>query len=182
MAFKQEVLAALDRRDVQKREARRLGIEAGGVFNVHRHAVYKPLLHEGDEPLRKGAVRIELDLIAERADLAQEVRHVGVQKRLAARDGDAVEQALTLLQESENRLHAAVGRAQRLRNDQRSVVAEGTAEIAPAGENRAGDQTGIVQQRHLLQSGNEHFFLQTRLACNSYVTTRYSFCQGCSTQ
>ena len=151
-AFEQEVLAALDRRDVQQREARRLGIEAGGVLDVHRHAVDQPLLHEGDEPIREGAVRVELDLIAQRADLPQEVRHIGVQKRLAARDGDAVEQALTLFQEGKNRLHPAVGRAQRLRNDQRRVVAEGTAEVAPAGENRAGNAAGIVQQRHLLQA------------------------------
>ena len=55
-------------------------------------------------------------------------------------------------EEGENRFHAAVRCAQLLRNDQRGVVAEGAAEVASAGENRAGNAAGIVQQRHLLQA------------------------------
>ena len=64
---------------------------------------------------------------------------------------------------------------QPLGQDETCVVAEGAAEVAAPGEHRAGDLSGIIQKRQLLQTRNQHSSTPFIQPC--YHNTRCTECQ-----
>ena len=70
------------------------GIVLPSGLDVHRHIIGEPFIENGAEHGGVRAVRIELHGEAERFDLPQKIRQIALQRRLAAGDGNAVEQAL----------------------------------------------------------------------------------------
>ena len=58
------------------------------VFYIHGHIVHQALIDDGFQHVGAVAVGIQLDLVAQRADLTQQLRQIGVERRLTA--GDAV--------------------------------------------------------------------------------------------
>ena len=78
-----------------------------------------------------------------------------MQQRFAAGNGDAVEDAFSLLEEREEFLRIE-SRAKLFGQNERGVVAEGTAEVAARGKDRAGYVAGIIQQSELLEPAELH--------------------------
>ena len=62
---------------------------------------------------------------------------------LTTGDADTLQDPLALFQERQQRLHGHNRR--NVRAQQLRVVAEGTAEVAASGKNRAGNPAGIVK-------------------------------------
>ena len=67
-----------------------------------------------------------------------------MQQRLSAGDGHAVQYTLTLFQKGEDLLLIGI-LSHQLRQNQGRIVTEGAAEVAAAGEYRAGYSARIVQ-------------------------------------
>ena len=132
-----------------------LGIASGAVLNVHGHVVRKAFVQNGTQHRGIGAVGVQLDLVAQQADPAQQVRQVRVKGGLAAGDAHALQPAAALLQEGEELVLCHAVRAAPGQH-QRGIVAEGAAEITAAEKHGAGDAAGKIQQRQLLQSRNLH--------------------------
>ena len=134
--------------------ARRLLVLFTGVFDVHCHVVRQTLFQHGGKPVGEGPVRIQLDRVAEGADLPQKLGQIGVEQGLAARDRHPVQKPLALAQKRKKIVLA------QLRNlwadHQAAVVAEGAAEITADGEDRAGHAPRKIQERHLLQTAQLH--------------------------
>ena len=72
-----------------------------GVLNVHGNVVDQTGFDELAQLLGKAAVGVELDGKAAALDRSAECGYVRLQKRLATRDADAVEQALALVEKRE---------------------------------------------------------------------------------
>ena len=105
------------------------------------------------QPRWKGAVRVQFNKEAQRADAPEKAFQLRLKQRLAAGHGHAVEQTAPFFQKAEEFfLRDVLAAAQH----QRRVVAEGTAKVAAGQENRAGDAAGVVQKRHFLQTADAH--------------------------
>ena len=115
------------------------------ILNVHRGVIDQPRFDHSAQHVGAVAVGVQLDGEAEGADLLGERGQVLVQRRLAAGDADAVKDAGPLLQEREERLLGHLRLACAGQNE-RAVLAEGTAEIAAAQKDRAGCFFGKIEQ------------------------------------
>ena len=100
-------------------------------------------------------VELAARLGRESADAADEVGKIVLQGGLAARDADAVENALTLLEIGEDLLLVNALGGVDARHQSR-VMAEGATEVAGGGEQRAGDAAGVVEEGHFLESVDDH--------------------------
>ena len=114
---------------VQAGPPRRLPIPLRAVFDVHGHIVHQPLLHQPAQPVRMAAVGVQLYRKAQLLDLAQKLLQLRPEQRLSPGDAHPVQQALPFFQKRGQ--FSAVQGSRGLPLHQLSVVAEGTAQIAP---------------------------------------------------
>ena len=117
---------------------------SGEFFYIHCDPVHKTGVYYINKSVGKGAVRVELYLVAKPVHLFKKFGDVAVQKRLP-RDGDAVQRAPALPEKGENSLLIRVVR-QPFRQHERGIVAEGAAEIAAARKHRARHPPGVIEQ------------------------------------
>ena len=78
-----------------------------------------------------------------------------MEQRFAAGDGYALQHALPFFEKADHFLLFII-LIHKLRQNQWSIMAERTTEVAAAGKNRAGHSAGIVKKGQLLQTGNKH--------------------------
>lgn len=130
--------------------SRRFCVTPPRILDVHRHIIDEACLHDGPEPVRERAVRVELYRVAESPHVTQKVFQTGLQKRFSAGDADAVEHTAPLFQVGEHFAFRNLVRERRPQHEG-SIVAEGAAKIAPSGKNGAGYLFRVIEQRELLQ-------------------------------
>lgn len=146
-----------DQLDVKIADADGLRVFFGRVFDIHRHLIAKSLGNDACKALGVGAVGVELDLIvADVAHAAKEILKIGLQKRLAAADGDSVKDALAFAKMREDLVDTVALGPAGIENERR-IVAEGAAKVASAREDRAGSQPGVIEKCEFIESLNVHF-------------------------
>ena len=144
------------------------------VFNVHRDVVHRPFFDRADQHIGVRAVGVEFYLVRKRLYLFHKVDKVGVERRLAAGDTNAFQNALSLFKIREYFVFGNDGLSHRI-FDKTRVVTKRTTEIAPARKKRACGKPRIVQERQFVKPVNNHsslpFFVCDRITDIYYKYT-----------
>ena len=144
------------------------------VFNVHRDVVHRPFFDRADQHIGVRAVGVELHFVRKRLYLFHKVDKVGVERRLAAGDTNAFQNALSLFKIREYFVFGDNGLSHRI-FDKTRVVTKRTTEIAPARKKRACGKPRIVQERQFVKPVNNHsslpFFVCDRITDIYYKYT-----------
>ena len=154
----QQIPAFLNRGYVKSGNTGCNGIERRAVFHIHCNTVYQTISDQCFQPVWEGAVGIQFDFISELSDFTEKKTDILMEKRFAARNGYPIQDAAALFQKREDFFFSEL-LCKTLREYQRSIVTERTAEITAAGKNRAGNFAGIIEQRQFLKPGNNHDIL-----------------------
>ena len=143
------------------------------VFDIHGNVICQPRAHDCLQLLRKRAVCVQLDGVAQRLDFFQQSGKLRAQKRLSAGNGNTVEKPLPFFQKRQQLVfvHAVFVRC----GEQRRVMAERAAKIAAGQKHRTGRPPWIIQQRQLLKSLNLHQWIRPPvfLYMNGAIACRY---------
>lgn len=146
-----------DQLNVEIADADGLRVFFGRIFDIHRNLVAKPLGNDARKALRVGAVGVKFDLIvADVAHAAKKILKIGLKKGLTAADGDSVKYALAFAEMREDLVGAVALGPAGIENERR-IVAEGTAKVASARKDRAGSQPGVIEKSEFIESLNVHF-------------------------
>ena len=90
--------ALFDRGQVEGRDAYGFSVAGRAVFYIHGNIVQNAGIIKLLQMLRKTAVGIQLDLIAQYFQFFKEREHILLQQRFATRNADAVQAPFALLQ------------------------------------------------------------------------------------
>lgn len=153
--FEQKRNALADGGQVKVGDADRLAVAGGAVFDIHGDIVDRARLDERTEAVGARAVGIQLDAVAERADPFDKRQDVFLQKRLAARDADAV-QPPDPLHEEGKKFRLGDGGLNALGEYKRGVVTEGATEVTATEEDGSRNAPGEIEKRQFLQSADVH--------------------------
>ena len=146
-----------DELDVEIADSDGLRIFFGRIFDIHRDLVAKSLGNYICKPFGVGSVGVKLDLIVtDIADLAEKILEIGLKKRLASADRDAVKYSLSLFQMFEHLLDGISLCASRI-EDEGGVVAEGSTQVTATRENGAGGEPVVIEKRQFIKALNIHF-------------------------
>ena len=135
-----------------------------GVLDVHRPEINEIRLHEEPYFFGEGAVCIEFYEEAERFYFPDKFLEIGLERRLAAGDADAVEFPLPLLEKFEEFASFVAACLREIligRLDEFRIVAERTPEGAADRKGDGSDFPGVVEERERMVSGETHILDMT---------------------